>query len=197
MQTISDEADRLAQLMSNLLDLSRHEAGLLPLKREPVQLAELVARVTAHLNPPTPAPVVDLPTDLPPVKVDALRTEVVLRNLLSNARAYGNGAIHLAARRRGDDVVVRVTDDGPGLEPEELSRIFERFYRAPGALQKRSDGTGLGLAISKAFVEAHGGTIWAESSAGGTTISFTLPCAGPLQSQGAETIRAATLHGGA
>jgi signal transduction histidine kinase len=71
--------------------------------------------------------------------------------------------------------VVSVADEGPGIAPDELPHIFERFYRAQRGLQRRSGGTGLGLAICKAFVEAHGGRIWAESDEGGTTISFSLP----------------------
>jgi signal transduction histidine kinase len=179
LETISAEADRLAQLVTNLLDLSRHEAGLLPLARAPVQLADLIARVTARLHPPIPGLTVDLAPDLPPLTVDGPRIEVVLRNLLANARIYGNGAVHVAGRTADAGVLIQVSDNGPGLAPEEIAHVFERFYRAPGGQQRRADGTGLGLAICKAFVEAHDGAIWAESGADGTTITFTLPAAGP------------------
>ncbi len=178
LETISAEADRLAQLVTNLLDLSRHEAGLLPLARAPVQLADLIARVTARLHPPIPGLTVDLAPDLPPLTVDGPRIEVVLRNLLANARIYGNGAVHVAGRTADAGVLIQVSDNGPGLAPEEIAHVFERFYRAPGGQQRRADGTGLGLAICKAFVEAHDGAIWAESGAAGTTITFTLPAAG-------------------
>ncbi|MDQ6695650.1 MAG: ATP-binding protein [Chloroflexota bacterium] len=188
LQTISDEADRLAQLMTNLLDLSRYEAGVLPLTRVPVSLSEIVERAlagsTGKVNMHSsglPRVVVKLEQGLPSVEVDAARIEVVLRNLLANARAYGNGKIEVAAHRQvgpeGMQVLVCVADNGPGLGTDEIAHIFERFYRAPRGLQRRSEGTGLGLAISKAFVEAHGQTIWAESSRAGTRVLFTLPCA--------------------
>jgi len=183
LETISAETDRLAQLVTNLLDLSRHEAGLLPLARTPVQLADLIARAIARLHPPIPSLTVDLAPDLPLLTVDGPRIEIVLCNLLANARIYGNGAVHVTGRIEDADaedaaVIIEVSDNGPGLAPEEIAHVFERFYRAPGGRQRRADGTGLGLAICKAFVEAHDGTIWAESGAAGTTIAFTLPTAG-------------------
>ena len=99
----------------------------------------------------------------------------MLHNLLANALAYGNGRVRVTAEQRDGTVLVRVADDGPGIDADELPHIFERFYRATRGHQQRSGGTGLGLAICKAFVEAHGGAIWAESSAQGTTITFSIP----------------------
>jgi signal transduction histidine kinase len=101
-----------------------------------------------------------------------------LHNLLTNAVAYGNGRVEVSAEQRDGVVVVHVADNGPGIDENELPHIFERFYRARQGNQRRSSGTGLGLAISKAFVEAHGGVIWAESRARGAIISFSLPVAG-------------------
>jgi signal transduction histidine kinase/HAMP domain-containing protein len=176
LETISAEADRLAQLVSNLLDLSRHDAGLLPLARRPLAVADLVGHAAARLSPPLPGLTLDL-ADLPPVLVDGPRMEIVFLNLLANARAYGGGAVRVTGQARAADVLVKVRDAGPGLAPAELAHIFERFYRAPEGRQRRAEGTGLGLAICRAFVEAHGGAIWAESDPGGTTIAFTLPCA--------------------
>lgn len=175
LQTISDETDRLTQLVRNLLDLSRIEAGLLHLERTTWQLDDLIAsavRGLHHLGRPVS---VRLPEGLPPVSADGARIEVVVRNLLSNALAYGEGDVRITAARRGDTIVVRVSDNGPGFSPDELPHLFERFYRAQYGLQRRSGGTGLGLAICKAFVEAHGGAIWAESGEAGTTVSFSLP----------------------
>src|SRR6266511_154935 len=117
-----------------------------------------------------------IPSDLPLIEVDGPRIEVVLRNLLANARAYGERAVLVSAACDGDQMIVSVADDGPGIAPDELPQIFERFYRAGRGLRQRSGGTGLGLAICKAFVEAHGGRIWVESHEG-TTFSFTLPLA--------------------
>ena len=177
LQTISAQADRLAQLVRDLLDLSRLEAGILLLHRRPRQLGELLEQVLQQLDDAIPAFSVVLPEQLPALELDGPRIEVVLRNLLVNARAYGAGEVRITARHGDGQVVVSVWNDGPGIAPEELPHIFERFYRAKRGIQQRSGGTGLGLAISKAFVEAHGGAIWAESSETGTTISFSLPIA--------------------
>lgn len=173
LQTISSEADRLAQLVSNLLDLSRQEAGLLLLKRSPASMQKLMEQVIKQHQEAT----IDtqIPADLPPVDVDRARIEVVLHNLVANALVYGEGKVCIAARRQGDAVIVSVSDDGPGIAPDELPHVFERFYRARHGRQQHASGTGLGLAICKAFIEAHGGTIWAESGAQGATISFSLP----------------------
>ncbi len=176
LQTISDEADRLAQLVGNLLDMSRIEAGLLPLERAAWSLHALVTRAAQRLGQPIARLEQQIPSDLPLIEVDGPRIEVVLRNLLANARAYGEGAVLVSAACDGDQMIVSVADDGPGIAPDELPQIFERFYRAGRGLRQRSGGTGLGLAICKAFVEAHGGRIWVESHEG-TTFSFTLPLA--------------------
>lgn len=189
LRTITDEADRLAQLVSNLLDISRLEAGLLSLHRAPWPLADLLTGATARLSGQAIPLRVELPDDLPPVHVDAPRIEIVLQNLITNAATYGGGEITLTAERRDDMALVRIADAGPGISRDDLPHIFERFYRAPRDQRMHSGGTGLGLAICKAFVEAHGGAIWAESgttgddneagsaTTSGTTISFTLPLA--------------------
>jgi PAS domain S-box-containing protein len=175
LQTISSEADRLAQLVSNLLDLSRQEAGLLLLKRAPTSLQSFVTKSSEQLRSPDITISVQIPDDLPLVNVDSGRIEVVLHNLIANALLYGEGEVRITADRQGDTVIVSVSDNGPGIDPEELPHVFERFYRARYGHQQHSGGTGLGLAICKAFIEAHGGAIWAESCAQGTTISFSLP----------------------
>ncbi|MEO6457472.1 MAG: ATP-binding protein [Chloroflexia bacterium] len=178
LQTISDEADRLAQLVTNLLDLSRFEAGLLPLQRGSWQLEELVRHATQRVGRLIPNFTADLPADLPLLQVDRPRIEVVLTNLLTNAITYGENSVILRANQEHEGlVVVRISDNGPGIAADELPHLFERFYRTQRGVQRRSGGTGLGLAICKAFVEAHGGTIWVEGGTGGTTIAFTLPTA--------------------
>jgi len=179
LQTISNEADRLAQLVSNLLDLSRQEAGLLLLKRSPTSVQEMVAQVVARLQRPGVRLSYAIPDDLPLVEVDSARLDVVLHNLLTNALTYGENEAQVTAFRRDAMVVVAVTDNGPGVAPDELPHLFERFYRTQHAREHHSGGAGLGLAICKAFVEAHGGAIWAEASAQGTTIAFTLPLVAP------------------
>ncbi|HEX9056303.1 MAG TPA: ATP-binding protein [Ktedonobacterales bacterium] len=175
--TISDEADRLADLVRDLLDLSRQQAGLLPLHRRPTRLAALVDGALHRHGPSLPEVSVDLPADLPPLDVDQTRIEVALRNVLANALAYGGGHVRVRGAVRDDMVEVAVSDDGPGITPDELPHLFERFYRAPRGLERRSQGTGLGLAICKAFVEAHGGSVSANSGPQGTTILLLLPIA--------------------
>jgi signal transduction histidine kinase len=184
LRTISGEADRLAQLVSNLLDLSRQEAGLLLLNRTPTRVQDLVAKTIKRLDHLGTVIVVQIPADLPLVNVDSGRIEVVLHNLVANALVYGEGEVRITAERRDDGIVVSVSDNGPGIAPDELPHVFERFYRARHGRQQRSGGTGLGLAICKAFIEAHGGVIWAESSGRGTTFSFSLPLVSPAAANG-------------
>jgi signal transduction histidine kinase len=179
LQTISSEADRLALLVSNLLDLSRQEAGLLLLNREPIRVQDLVAKTIERLNLSGATLSLHIPGDLPPVNADGARIEVVLRNLVTNALTYGEGEVDISAERRGNVMVLSVSDNGPGMAPDELPHVFERFYRAQHGRQQHSGGTGLGLAICKAFIEAHGSSIWAESSPQGTTIAFSLPLFSP------------------
>ncbi|HEY7357647.1 MAG TPA: ATP-binding protein, partial [Ktedonobacterales bacterium] len=175
LQVISAQADRLAQLVSDLLDLSRLEAGILTLHQRPRQLGELLEQMLSQLDAAIPSLSVTLPEQLPLLDLDGPRIEVVLRNLLANARAYGAGEVRIAARHEDGRVIVSFWNDGPGIDPDELPLIFERFYRARQGIQQRSGGTGLGLAICKAVIEAHGGAIWAESGEQGTTIAFSLP----------------------
>ncbi len=181
LQTISAEADRLAQLVSNLLDLSRQEAGLLLLNCVPSRVQDLVAKTIERLSHPGVTISMYIPDDLPPVNVDRARIEVVLHNLVANALVYGEGEVRITAGRRDDGIVVSVSDNGPGIAPDELPHVFERFYRARHGRQQHSGGTGLGLTICKAFIEAHGGHIWAESSVRGTIISFSLPLTALIQ----------------
>ena len=177
LQTISSKADYMAQLVSNLLDLSRQEAGLLLLNRAPARLQEIVTQTIAEAEHPGVTITTHIPDDLPLVDIDSGRIEVVLRNLVMNALAYGEGEIHISAKLQENAVIVAVTDNGPGIAPTELPHVFERFYRAQHGRQRHSGGTGLGLAICKAFIEAHGTSIWAASAVPGTMISFTVPLA--------------------
>jgi signal transduction histidine kinase len=166
-------------MVSNLLDLSRLEAGLLLIHRAPCFPADLIHEAARRISSAENEIEIDAPADLPLVDVDAPRIEVVLRNLLSNALAYGDGVVRVSAQRDGEWVRVAVADGGPGIDDDDLPYIFERFYRASHGQRRSSSGSGLGLAICKAFVEAHGGRIWAEKHPSGAAISFTLPLAQP------------------
>jgi PAS domain S-box-containing protein len=192
LQTISGEADRLAQLVNNLLDLSRQEAGLLLLNRGPTRVQDLVSKTIERLGHPGVVISSHIPEDLPLVNVDSGRIEVVLHNLVANALVYGEDEVHITAERRDNVLVVSVSDNGPGIAPDELPHVFERFYRTRYSRQHYSGGTGLGLTICKAFIEAHGSVIWAESRARGTTISFSLPLAAPDQVENDATTTTAT-----
>ncbi len=125
---------------------------------------------------------IQIPDELPPVEMDGGRIEIVLHNLIANGLVYGEGEVQITAERREEAIVVAVTDNGPGIDPDELPHVFERFYRAQRGLQQHSGGTGLGLTICKAFIEAHGGVIWAENSVQGATIAFSLPLVTPVVS---------------
>jgi two-component system, OmpR family, sensor histidine kinase KdpD len=175
-EAIYEEAVRLNRLVTNLLDMTRLESGSLQLNRDWHSVEELVGSALARLEPGLGGRTVrvSLPADLPLVPVDGVLVEQALVNLLENAVKYAPppGAIEVAARRRGDAVVVEVADEGPGLPPGAEERVFEKFYRA-GSAQR---GFGLGLPICRAIVTAHDGRIWAERrEPRGTRFLFTLP----------------------
>jgi two-component system sensor histidine kinase KdpD len=182
LQTIHEELDHLNGLVGNLLDMSRIEAGTLEPRREWHVLEELVEGAIRRVGLPLASRPLQfqLAPDLPPIFVDGLQTQQVLCNLLDNAVKYSppESPIDLAASLIGSQVEVRVTNRGSGIPAEDLPRIFERFYRAHTGTSRTVPGTGLGLAICKAFVEAHGGRIEAESVPGVlTTLRFRIPVA--------------------
>jgi PAS domain S-box-containing protein len=175
---ISDEADRLSDLVTDLLDLSRIEAGNLNVDTAPCDLADLVADATRRARVRTEGRVkIDIPAGLPPLAVDRRRIEVVIRNLLENAAKYGGAQaeIQLRAEREDGHVVIYVSDTGPGIPSGAIDRVFDPFFRAEGGLARSASGAGLGLSISRGFIEAHGGRIWVEPGDFGTCIGFTLP----------------------
>jgi two-component system phosphate regulon sensor histidine kinase PhoR len=173
------EVDGLAQLVSELLDLARAEAGRLDLDLAPCRAEELVVDAAARAGPA--AKRADLQLDVAPladndelwVCADSRRMGQVLSNLLGNAAKFtpAGGRIETGARRRDGRVELWVTDTGVGIEPEHLSRVFERFYKTDPS-RAAGTGTGLGLAIAKHLVLAHGGQIWAESSGFGRGATF-------------------------
>jgi len=177
-----DEAMRLSRLIEDLRTLSLADAGELSLARTPAEPGALLQRSAFAYQPAAQAAGIELaveaPPDLPPVSVDAERMAQVLGNLLENALLHvpRGGRIVLAARPAADGVELRVQDDGPGIPPEDLELVFERLYRSDASRQRYAGGSGLGLAIAKSIVEAHGGSIQAESAPeAGTTIVVTLP----------------------
>ena len=180
-QAIEHEARRLNQLVGNLLDLSRIEAGSLQLEKGWYDLGVLVDEVLGRLRPLTRRHqvVVDIPEDLAPVPLSYVEIDQVLSNLIENATKYAPAGteIRVSARREGDEVRVEVSDQGPGIPPGAVSRLFEPFYRVSRG-RSQPKGTGVGLAVAKGLVEAHGGRVWAENRpGGGARFIFTLPMA--------------------
>lgn len=179
IQTIQYEADRLQELIDYLLDLSRLEAGKLPISMKPHLLLEIIADAMPQLNSLTRAHQLTIqPLKDYPVIVDAKRIAQVLVNLVRNASTYApkGTEIKITANSRGDYVQVNVTDSGPGIPKSDHKKVFKAFTRGKNEENGFSNGAGLGLAICKGLVEAHGGHIWIKkNSTPGTTISFTIP----------------------
>jgi K+-sensing histidine kinase KdpD len=178
LAVIEEEADRLTLLIENLLDASRLQAGGLPLKRADVAIPTLAARLAERFQTQTSRHklLVDFPPDYPIVLADETRIEQVLSNLISNAIKYAaDGEVHINGQIRPDIVVVCVSDQGPGISPEDIPHVFDRFYRAPD-MARQTKGAGLGLFLARAIIEAHGGRIWVDNEAGrGARICFSVP----------------------
>ncbi|HUE99113.1 MAG TPA: ATP-binding protein [Anaerolineales bacterium] len=174
---IDDEADHLNMLVGNLLDMSRIESGALKPKREWNILPEIIGSVLARMkNLAAEHRIeVDAPESLPLVPVDYVQMEQVFTNLVSNSLKYAPADTVVCIRAQlGDELLhVQVSNQGPQVPPEDLERIFDKFYRITAA--DRVTGTGLGLSICKGIIEAHSGRIWAENVPDGLAFNFTLP----------------------
>ncbi len=174
---IEEEADRLAELVENLLEASRLQAGGVRLNKTEVDIPALTRRLVARFAPQSERHTfqVDFPADFPLIQADERRLEQVLSNLISNALKYApGGTVTISGRQRGNQVVICVSDEGPGIAPADLPHIFDRFYRAD-EVTNRTKGAGLGLYLARAIVEAHGGRIWADTPEKGARICFSLP----------------------
>jgi signal transduction histidine kinase len=183
--SVQREVTRLQRLVGDLEQLSRAEAGQIPLHRQPVEPAGLItaaaSRLQAQFDDKGVELAVELPDALPPVTADAERITQVLLNLLGNALQYtpAGGRVAVQAGVQRDAVLVSVRDDGIGIAEDDLLHIFERFYRVDKSRSRAGGGSGIGLTIAKHLVEAHGGQIWAESPGAGrgSTFTFSLPLA--------------------
>ncbi len=183
-RTIDQQADLLNELVSNLLDVTKIEAGALDVDPEPTDVEIVVEEaVNTFLRGETLRQIqVDLPPDLPRISADSQRVTQVLNNLLTNASKYSpsSSAIGVTASLREPYLAVSVIDEGQGVPADELPLLFKKFSRA--GLREGNpnvEGHGLGLAICKGIVEAHGGRIWAESNdqGKGSRFTFTIPLA--------------------
>jgi PAS domain S-box-containing protein len=186
IQTIEREANRLQELIDHLLDLSRLEAGMLPISLELHSLHEILEDSLPQFHSLTSGQTITLhlPDNLPWVNVDAKRIAQVLVNLVRNASTYApqGTEINISVCERGGFLQINVNDQGPGFSSAEHKRVFKAFQRGLNVEQSSAQGAGLGLAICKGLVEAHGGRIWIKKkNTPGATISFTIPL-GPLQS---------------
>jgi two-component system sensor histidine kinase KdpD len=177
LATAQDESERLNRFVANLLDMTRLDSGKIEPRREMIDLSDIVGatlqragkilaghRVTVTLLP-----------DLPMLSVDFLLLEQVLFNLLDNAAKYApeGSTIEIAGRREDGDAVIMVRDEGPGIPPDALERIFDKFYRVQSGDRQRA-GTGLGLAICRGFIEAQGGRITAANRGDRPGAIFTI-----------------------
>ena len=181
-QIIVEEADRLTELIDNLLDASRIQAGALSLDLRPLDVVTLIQKTVERFRCQTDKHqiIVDTPERLPLVRADDRRLRQALDNLISNAIKYSpeGGKIVVGARSQGDKVLVFVRDEGIGISEEDQEAIFESFYRIDSGLKRSTQGAGLGLYLVKAIVQAMGGEVWVESEPGrGSTFFFTLPIA--------------------
>jgi K+-sensing histidine kinase KdpD len=178
LQVIEEEADRLEEYIENLLDASRVQANGFKLNFTDLQLADLIQNTVDRLQTQTSKHklIVDIPEPLPVIQADEVRIDQVLSNLINNSIKYApGGKIQVQAVLKGQDIIVCVTDEGPGIHPNDAPHIFDRFYRSPDAI-RNTKGAGLGLYLSKEIVNGHGGEIWVDTEAGkGARICFCLP----------------------
>lgn len=184
-ETIRDEGERLNRYVQNLLDMTRLGYGALKVARQPVDLREVVGRALRRLDRDLAGHriVRHLPASLPEVSGDAVLLEQVVTNILDNAAKYApaGSAVSLSAEERGSEVVLAISDEGPGIPENDRARVFDMFFRVRAG-DGQPGGTGLGLAIAKGIVDAHGGSIRAEPArkdGSGTRVVMTLPVATP------------------
>jgi len=176
LRTINADADRVTRLLTDLLDVSRLEAGRLELKRQKVDVAAIARNVVERLQIDHDDRPLSARFDaVPEVWADPGKVEQVIVNLVENALKYApRGGVVVSGTTEDDGIVVRVRDEGEGIDPRHVPHLFTKFYRRGHG--ERTGGTGLGLYICHGIVGAHGGRIWVErSDASGTVFAFTLP----------------------
>jgi two-component system sensor histidine kinase KdpD len=174
LDAVRHELLRLKRYVENLLDLSRLQAGAAT-PAQAIWTADALAEQALEELRDGDRVRVEVPSDLPPIRTDAAQVQRALVNVLENALKFSppHTTVVLRAEHRGDDVILRVDDQGPGVAPDETAKIFEPFHHARG-----SGGSGLGLAIAQGFVAANGGRIWVEQAAsGGASFVLALPAA--------------------
>jgi CheY-like chemotaxis protein/anti-sigma regulatory factor (Ser/Thr protein kinase) len=189
MASMLREGRRLTALIDNALALRHLESGHRDLDLAPVDMSSLIHRAVAAAGEDKQRPIdTNVPDKLPLVSADAEAILEVLANFLSNARTFSpsGGDISIDARLTGDMVEVSIRDHGVGVEPEEIPRLFRKFYRADSGVRRRTPGAGMGLAINHRIIDAHGGQVSATSKGvgKGTRFQFTLPVARQVTGSG-------------
>ena len=179
VDTARAEAERLNHLLTNLLDMSRLDAGVLPMRLDPCDVEDVVGAALEQLGGTTRQRSIEVDTarDLPFVHMDFVLIVQVLVNLLENALKYSpeNSPVAIRAQMAGEELEVSVLDEGEGIPEQNLTSVFEKFNR--GDRTGETGGIGLGLSICKGLVEAHNGKIWARRrDPHGTNLTFTIPC---------------------
>ncbi|NIV11512.1 MAG: GAF domain-containing protein [Aliifodinibius sp.] len=190
IEIISSEADRLSELVNNLLDMSRIEAGSLKLSKGYCDLTEIIHRGASQAYPnPGNRLIIEIADEIPIIEADPQRLEVVVRNLVENAAKYAENdlPITVSAKLNDGHIIVRVEDFGPGIPPGNREQVFESFFRLENGLTRKTPGVGLGLAISRGLIAAHHGQIWFEPREQGTCIAFSIPLTLHLQEDAIDT----------
>ncbi|MEE8372736.1 MAG: ATP-binding protein [Dehalococcoidia bacterium] len=188
LQIIDEKTDELRDLIDKILLSAKLEAGALKLEKEPLLVPRLAQKVVDEISSRWQKHrfTIEFPPTFPVVEADVRCVEQVLRNLVENAVKYSpaGGKVSVEGEVKDDQLVVSVRDEGVGIPPEHREKVFDRFYRVRDQLTRRSPGSGLGLSIVRGHVEAHGGRVWLDSTAGkGTTFHFSLPLNGAQDSE--------------
>jgi signal transduction histidine kinase len=181
LDTIIRNATRLKEIVENLSDVDNFQSGSARVRGNEVSMSKVAQEVVDSFRHEAEQRHIELKTvidDSPYyIHADAVKISIALSNLVKNAIQYTESGGHVTVRVEEDSGYIKVTvnDDGIGIPPRELPRVFERFYQVESHLTRRYGGMGLGLAVAKAMIELHGGRIWAESSGKGSTFTFLLP----------------------
>ena len=202
LTVIRQEAERMAKLVNDLLELARADAGF-SIDKEPMNLLEVVEAVRDELQPVAGQASIEVNCSKPLVEVegDAGRLKQVVLNLVQNALNAGAQHVHIGLATVNREVRLEVLDDGPGIPQEAIAHLFDRFFRVDGARSTRGNGSGLGLAIVRWIVQQHEGTVEVASKPGeGSVFTVTLPLLDPSASEDGEAVRgpltqAASAHG--
>lgn len=178
LKVIEEEADHLASMIDDLLDVSRLQVGGFSPNMADVSLPSLAERLAERFRTQNGRRtiLVDFPKNFPIILADESRISQVLSNLISNALKYAaDGEVHISGQIRQEQVIITVSDQGPGIDTADIPYVFDRFYRADQAVRK-TKGTGLGLYLAKMIIEAHGGRIWIDPQPNsGARVCFSLP----------------------